>query len=224
MKKIVIIVAGGTGTRMKGKIPKQFIEINEKPMIIYSFEEFYRYDQTIQFILSLHKEYFSKWKKIIKKYPRYCGLSVVAGGETRFHSVQNALKIIEEESLVAVHDAVRPMVSRDTISKCFITARASGCAIPCVEIRESVREITSKGSQPADRDKLRIIQTPQVFRSDILQKAYEQRYRNSFTDDATVVENAGYRITLVEGNTENIKITTTEDLILVKALMNNKKV
>lgn len=222
MKKIAIIVAGGAGTRMNGKTPKQFIEINGKPVIIYSFEAFFYYDNSIRFILALHSGYFSMWEKIIKKYPIFSGLTVVSGGETRFHSVLNALKMIDEESLVAIHDAVRPLVNQETISQCFKTAETNGCAIPCLEISESVREVTSIDTRPVDRDKLRTIQTPQVFRSDILKKAYQQKYSMNFTDDATVVENAGYKITLVEGNRENIKITTKEDLILIKTLLGKK--
>jgi 2-C-methyl-D-erythritol 4-phosphate cytidylyltransferase len=219
MKKIAIIVAGGTGTRMKGMIPKQFIEINNKPVIIYSFEAFYQYDDTIQFIIALHADYYSLWGKIISKYPVFSRHTIVPGGETRFHSVLNALKIINEDSLVAVHDAVRPLVSKETVSRCFKTAETNGCAVPCLEINESMREITSTGTRTVNRNKLRTIQTPQVYRSDILKKAYEQKYRIGFTDDATVVEKAGYRIALVEGNRENIKITTKEDLILVETLL-----
>jgi 2-C-methyl-D-erythritol 4-phosphate cytidylyltransferase len=219
MKKIAIIVAGGTGTRMQSTIPKQFIEINGKPVIIYSLEIFYQYDNFIQFIIALHPDYFSMWGKIIKKYPVFSGIRIVPGGESRFHSVLNALKMIDGEYIIAIHDAVRPLVSRETISRCFKTAETDGCAIPCLEISESVREITSTGTRPVNRDKFRTIQTPQVFRSDILKTAYRQKYRNNFTDDATVVEKAGYRITLVEGNRENIKITTKEDLILAETLL-----
>jgi len=129
------------------------------------------------------------------------------------------VNMIEGESLIAIHDAVRPLVSRETISRCFKTAETDGCAIPCLEINESVREITSTGTKPVNRDKLRNIQTPQVFRSDILRKAYKQKYQINFTDDATVVEKAGYKITLVEGNRENIKITTKEDLFLAETLL-----
>jgi 2-C-methyl-D-erythritol 4-phosphate cytidylyltransferase len=222
MKKITIIVAGGTGTRMKGEKPKQFIEIDGKPVVIYSLEAFFHYDNSIRFILALHSGYFSMWEKIINKYPIFSGLTIVQGGETRFHSVLNALKMVEEESIVAIHDAVRPLVSRETISRCFKTAETEGCAVPCLEISESVREIKSKGTRPVNRDILRTIQTPQVFRSEILKKAYEQKYRMNFTDDATVVENAGYKITLVEGNRENIKITTKEDLILIEKLLGKK--
>jgi 2-C-methyl-D-erythritol 4-phosphate cytidylyltransferase len=222
MKNIAIIVAGGAGTRMKGKTPKQFIEINDKPVIIYTFEAFHCYDNSIKFILALNSGYFTLWEKIIRRYPAFSELTVVSGGETRFHSVLNALEMVEEESLVAIHDAVRPLVSRETISRCFKIAKTNGCAIPCLEISESVREIASAGTRPVDRDKLRTIQTPQVFRSDILKKAYQQKYSMDFTDDATVVENAGYTITLVEGNRENIKITTKEDLILIDAFLRTK--
>lgn len=221
MKKIAIIVAGGTGTRMKGLIPKQFIEINGKPVIIYSLEAFYKYDNAIQFIIALNTDYASMFGKIIRKYPVFSGVTIVPGGESRFHSVLNALKMIKGEFLIAVHDAVRPLVSRETISRCFKTAETDGCAIPCLEVSESVREITSTGTSSVDRDKLRAIQTPQVFRSEILTTAYRQKYQMNFTDDATVVEKAGYRINLVEGNRENIKITTKEDLVLAEKLLGN---
>jgi 2-C-methyl-D-erythritol 4-phosphate cytidylyltransferase len=222
MKKIVIIVAGGTGTRMKDNIPKQFLEINGKPILIYSFEAFYKYDKSIRFILSLHPDYFPLWGKIIKKYPAYLNHEIVKGGRTRFHSVQNAVKIIKEKALVAIHDAVRPLVSVDTIERCFKTAGINGSAIPFLEISESLREITSTGSRPVDRSKIRTIQTPQVFRSDILIKAYSQKYNRKYTDDSTVVENAGYKIALVEGNRYNIKITTKEDLFLAETILNQE--
>jgi len=222
MKKIAIIVAGGTGTRMGGKIPKQFIDINNKPVIIYSFEAFYHYDKSIRFILALHPDYFSLWEKIIKKYPIYREHEIVTGGKTRFHSVQNAVRIIREESIVAVHDAVRPLVSIETISRCFKTAEVKGCAVPCMEVSESLRELTSAGSRPIDRNKIRTIQTPQVFRSDILIKSYRQKYSAIYTDDSTVVENAGYKIALTEGNRHNIKITTKEDLVLAETFLADK--
>jgi len=221
MKKIAIIVAGGTGTRMKEKTPKQFIEINGKPLIIYSFEVFLKYDNSIRFILALHSGYFSIWKKIIRKYPDFTRLTVVPGGKTRFHSVLNAINEVDEKSLVAIHDSVRPLVSVETIARCFKTAEKNDCAVPCLGINESVREITSRGSRPVNRGKLRTIQTPQVFRSDILREAYKQKYKVNFTDDATVAESAGYKITLTEGNRENIKITTKEDLILAEMLLDS---
>jgi 2-C-methyl-D-erythritol 4-phosphate cytidylyltransferase len=222
MKKIAIIVAGGSGTRMGCKTPKQFIEINNKPVIIYSFEAFYHYDKSVQFILALHNDYFSLWEKIIKKYPVFKDIEIVTGGKTRFHSVQNAVRIIREEALIAVHDAVRPIVSVDTIARCYETAGIKGCAVPCMEVSESLRELIPAGSRPVDRNKIVTIQTPQVFRSDILIKAYRQRYSAKYTDDSTVVENAGYKITLTGGNRHNIKITTKEDLIFAEILLTNK--
>jgi 2-C-methyl-D-erythritol 4-phosphate cytidylyltransferase len=224
MKKIAIIVAGGTGTRMGNKTPKQFIEINNKPVIIYSFEAFYHFDKSIRFILALHTDYFPLWEKIIERYPFFKNIEIVTGGKTRFNSVQNAVRIIREEAIVAIHDAVRPMVSIDTIARCFETARIKGCAVPCMNVSESLRELTPAGSRPVDRNKIRIIQTPQVFRSDILIKAYRQRYSTKYTDDSTVVENAGYKITLTEGNPYNIKITTREDLIFAKTLLTNNTI
>ncbi len=222
MKKIAIIVAGGTGIRMGGKIPKQFIEINNKPVIIYSFEAFYHYDKSIRFILALHPDYFSLWEKIIRKYPDFTDHEVVKGGKTRFHSVRNAVRIIRVESLIAVHDAVRPLVNNETIARCFETAEVKGCAVPCMEISESLRELTYSGSRPIDRNNIRTIQTPQVFRSDILIKAYRQKYSSKYSDDSTVVENAGYKITLTEGNRHNIKITTKEDMVLAETFLANK--
>jgi 2-C-methyl-D-erythritol 4-phosphate cytidylyltransferase len=219
MEKIAIIVAGGTGTRMGDKTPKQFIEINNKPVVIYSFEAFYHYDKSVKFILALHSDYFSLWEKIIRKYPHYKNIEIVKGGKTRFNSVQNAVRIIREEALVAVHDAVRPLVSIDTITRCYETARIKGCAVPCMEVSESLRELIPSGSKPVDRNKIRIIQTPQVFRSDILINAYRQRYSAKYTDDSTAVENAGYKITLTKGNRYNIKITTKEDLIFAETLL-----
>jgi len=219
MKKAVIIVAGGKGTRMMGKTPKQFIEINNKPLLIHTFESFYNYDNSIIFILALHPDFYPIWRQLIRKHQFSIKHEIVKGGNTRFQSVSNALDRIQEDCLIAVHDAVRPLVSRETIARCFNVAEQQGCAVPCIEISESVRELTPYGSRTVDRDKLRMIQTPQVFRADILKEAYRQIYIPVFTDDANVVEYAGYNITLVEGNRENIKITTREDLLTAEALM-----
>jgi 2-C-methyl-D-erythritol 4-phosphate cytidylyltransferase len=219
MKKAVIIVAGGKGTRLKGTIPKQFIEINDKPMLMHSFECFYRYDNSILFILALHPDYFLIWEDLIKKNHFSIKHDIVKGGDTRFHSVLNALDKSCDECLIAVHDAVRPLVSSETIERCFNVAEQKGTAIPCIEVSESVRELTADGSRPVDRDRLRMIQTPQVFKADILKQAYQQTYIRAFYDDASVVEYAGYTITLVQGNRENIKITTREDLLIAKALI-----
>ncbi|KPK87813.1 MAG: hypothetical protein AMS27_01445 [Bacteroides sp. SM23_62_1] len=223
MQKTVIIVAGGKGTRLIGKTPKQFLEIAEKPVLMHSFECFYRYDNSIYFILALHPDYLSTWKALMKKHYFTIKHEVVHGGGTRFHSVLNALDKTVKGGWIAVHDAVRPLVSRDTIDRCFEAAREKGCAVPCIGINESVRELIPEGSKYVDRQKLKLIQTPQVFRSDIIKDAYRQTYMEIFTDDASVVEHAGYSITLVEGNSENIKITTPQDVFIAEALMKSKR-
>lgn len=222
MNKTIIIVAGGKGTRMLGETPKQFIEINNKPILIHTFECFYHYDDSVFFVLALNTEYFSIWRDLIRKYQFSIKHEIVQGGDTRFHSVLNALKKTPDDCLVAVHDAVRPLVNRGTISRCFEVAQEKGCAVPCVEISESVRELIPEGSKAVDRHKLRLIQTPQIFRSDIIKKSYQQAYSEIFTDDASVVENAGYSIHLVEGDRENIKITTREDILIVTAVMKER--
>ena len=223
MNKTVIIVAGGKGTRIPGKTPKQFIIIDDQPLMMHTFECFYYYDDSILFILALHPDYYSFWRDLVKKHQFNIKHEIVQGGETRFHSVLNALKRVPDNCLVAIHDAVRPLVNKGTITRCFEVAEEKGCAVPCIEINESVRELIPGGNKAVDRHKLRLIQTPQIFRSDIVKKSYEQVYSEMFTDDARVVENAGYNITLVEGNRENIKITTGEDVLLVTAIMKARK-
>ena len=172
MEKTVIIVAGGKGTRMMEKTPKQFIEIHDKPLLIHTFECFYRYDDSIFFILALYPDYFSIWRDLIKKHRFSIKHEIVQGGDTRFHSVLNALNKTQDDCLVAIHDAVRPLANRETIARCFEVAKEKGCAVPCTEINESVRELIPSGNKLVDRRKLRLIQTPQVFRSDIIKNAY----------------------------------------------------
>jgi len=145
------------------------------------------------------------------------------GGETRYHTVKNALSKVKKGNLVGIHDAVRPMVYKHTIDRCYDEAEKSGAAIPCISVHNTIREITNYGSRWVDREKLRAVQTPQVFRYDILMKGYEQEYSESFTDDASVVESAGYPVKLVEGNPENIKITTPENLVFAEALFDYYK-
>jgi 2-C-methyl-D-erythritol 4-phosphate cytidylyltransferase len=223
VQKTVIIAAGGKGSRMKGTIPKQFIEIADKPLLMHSFECFYRYDASISFILALNPDYFSIWKDLKKKYQFSISHEIVEGGDTRFHSVMNALNKIRDVCLIAIHDAVRPLVDQGTISRCFDVAKEKGTAVPCIEISESVRELIPAGSRPVERNKLRLIQTPQVFKSDIIIHSYRQAGEKEFTDDASVAEYAGYNITLVEGNRENIKITARQDFLIAKAIMETHK-
>ena len=215
MKNTVIIVAGGKGLRMGGDLPKQFLPLHGKPVLMHTIEAFYKWDAEACLMIVIPQEHESYWKMLCKELNFTVPHRVVYGGETRFHSVCNGLQAIEEgeeDSLIAVHDGVRPFVSGDVISSCFAIAETFGAAIPVIPMIESVREINGGESRPFDRNHLCIVQTPQVFRADILRKAYEQPYDERFTDDASVVEASGHPIHLVEGNHENIKITTPMDL------------
>jgi len=215
MKNVVIIVAGGKGLRMGGDLPKQFLPIQGKPVLMHTLEAFYKWDSVADLLLVLPEEHESYWKMLCKELNFIVRHRIVYGGETRFHSVRNGLHEIEEDKedrLIAVHDGVRPFVSNDIISSCFAVAEAFGAAIPVVPMIESVREVNEGENRPFDRNRLCIVQTPQVFRADILYKAYEQPYDERFTDDASLVEASGHKIRLVDGNRENIKITTPMDL------------
>ena len=218
MRRAVIIVAGGTGKRMGGEKPKQFLDLLGRPMIFHTIEIFKKYDHQIEVIVGLQDAYKDYWKDLCTQHSFMIRHRVSPGGKTRFHTVQNSLPMLGENSVVAVHDAVRPLVSIATIEICFQTATSMGTAIPCIEIPDSVRRIEGKRHSPVDRTSLRMIQTPQVFQLKILKESYRQKYRKEFTDDANVVEQAGYAVNLVEGNRENIKITTRTDYLMAKKL------
>ncbi len=218
MRRTVIIVAGGTGKRMGGEEPKQFLPLGGEPMIFHSIKVFHKYDNQIEVIIGLQDEYKELWKNLCSDHSFSIRHRLSRGGKTRFHTVQNALPLIGENSIVAVHDAVRPLVSVDTIERCFEAATSRGTAVPCIEIPDSVRKLEGTKSQALDRSALRMIQTPQVFQSGILREAYKLKYRRGFTDDASVVEQAGYPVNLVEGNRENIKITTRIDYLMAERI------
>ena len=219
MQKYVIIVAGGRGVRMDSELPKQFILISGKPVILHTVLLFKKFESAIETIVVIHPDYQDYWKRLLDEFQINFRHSLVTGGTERFHSVKNALEYVDDNGIVAVHDAVRPLVSPETVRRCFVTAEEKGTAIPCFGIPESVRSIEPGRSNAVVRDKLRIIQTPQVFHSDILKESYKAEYREEFTDDATVVEHAGHTLHLVEGNVENIKITTKEDLKLAECYL-----
>jgi 2-C-methyl-D-erythritol 4-phosphate cytidylyltransferase len=218
LEKIALIVAGGTGKRMKSQVPKQFMLLKGLPVLMHTITKFYRYDSAMRIILVLPADQMAEWKALCEKYDFSIVHERVSGGETRFHSIQKNLDSIPEQGLIAVHDGVRPLVSLDTIHRCFTLAAEQGNAVPCVEIPETLRMMDEQGNRPVDRTKYRLIQTPQVFMSHILKEAYQQEYRHSFTDDASVVESRGYDIHLVEGNPENIKITLGHDLGIAEFL------
>lgn len=210
--KIAIIVAGGKGERMQADIPKQFLEIQGKPILMHTLESFHRYDAAIQLIVVLPSVQIEFWNGLCKKHAFSLPHRIVAGGQTRFHSVKNGLDTVNVPALVAVHDGVRPLVSVETIARCFDEAEKNEAAIPVIDLVDSIRQVTADGNQSVDRNSYKLVQTPQVFDSELLKKAYEQDFSPLFTDDASVVEAIGIKIHLVEGNRENIKITTAFDL------------
>jgi 2-C-methyl-D-erythritol 4-phosphate cytidylyltransferase len=218
--KIVLIVAGGSGIRMNAGIPKQFIPVNGFPILMHTMEVFASYDRQIRIILALPDNQMEAWRQLCKTYKYSRIHEIRPGGATRFHTVQKNLQDLPDNSLIAIHDGVRPLVSYDTIDRCFKAASEFGNAIPCVEIPETLRKIEADLSRSIDRTQYRLVQTPQIFKGGLIKKAYEQDYQKHFTDDAGVVESLGYKIHVVEGNPENIKITFEKDLVIASALLN----
>lgn len=223
MKKYVIIVAGGKGLRMGGEIPKQFLPIGGKPVLMRTVEAFYQAETEIGIVLVLPHEQQDYWRELCYQYDFQIPYILADGGQTRFHSVQNGLRMIpdgEADALVAVHDGVRPFVSAQVIQTCFDEAARQGAVVPVLDMVDSVRRLSDDGgSKSEDRSRLKLVQTPQTFRADILKKAYSQDFTELFTDDASVVEASGVFVSLVQGNRENIKITTPFDLKIAEALL-----
>jgi 2-C-methyl-D-erythritol 4-phosphate cytidylyltransferase len=217
--KVVIIVAGGKGERMKAVVPKQFLEIKGRPILMHTLEVFRNFDPEIQIVLVLPADQIDVWKSLCKKHAFTLTHTIECGGSTRFHSVKNGLTAVSIPSLVAVHDGVRPLVSVETISACFDAASEYGTAVPVIDAIDSIRKITENGSVSVNRSEYKFVQTPQVFDGELLIKAYRQEFSENFTDDASVVEAMGAKMHLVTGNRENIKITTEMDLILANQLM-----
>lgn len=217
MKKHVIIVAGGKGMRMGSDIPKQFLPIGGYPVLMHTLEAFYTYNPSIHLILVLPISQQFYWRELCIKYHFSLPHDIADGGETRFHSVKNGLALVDE-GLVGVHDGVRPFVSQEVIVRCFDNAREKKAVIPVIGVIETVRHLTSYGSETVPRENYKLVQTPQVFDVLLLKRAYEQTYVDGFTDDASVVEAMGEQVFLVDGNRENIKITTPFDLKLAELL------
>lgn len=221
MKKYIIIVAGGKGLRMGGDIPKQFLPIGGKPVLMRTMEAFHAYDAEIQIVLVLPVAQQAYWKELCDQYTFALHYRLADGGETRFHSVKNGLDTIptDEEALVGVHDGVRPFVSAEVIARCYAEAARVGAVVPVTDVVETVRHLESDGrSTTVSRDEYKLVQTPQVFSLALLKQAYAQPYVPAFTDDASVVEALGHEVTLVQGNRENIKITTPFDLVVGRSM------
>jgi 2-C-methyl-D-erythritol 4-phosphate cytidylyltransferase len=219
MKKFVIIVAGGSGRRMGSEIPKQFLELCGKPILVHTIQVFYDFDPECELILVLPEAQQEYWKELCLKHSFTLPHRIVSGGENRFNSVQNGLKLIDEEGIVFIHDGVRPLVSRQTIEKCYRMALKNGNAIPMLPMNESLRKSEGKDSISVDRTLYFSVQTPQTFLVSQIQTAYQQSFDTSFTDDASVAEKAGFPVFMVEGNRENIKITNPTDLIVAEAFL-----
>jgi 2-C-methyl-D-erythritol 4-phosphate cytidylyltransferase len=220
-KKYALIVAGGSGSRMKTPVAKQFLLLNGLPVLMHTLNQFHRYDPTMELILVLPREQFDYWKTLCTTYHFEVFHRLVAGGSVRFESVKNGLSAIHGDGLVAIHDGVRPLVSFQTIDRCMGMAGENGNAVPVMPVIESLRELDGDCSHAVNREKFVTIQTPQVFRISDIKEAYAQGYDPVFTDDATVLERTGAKINLVEGNRENIKITHPEDLVIAGAFLGN---
>lgn len=218
-RKSTIIVAGGSGKRLGGPVPKQFQTVKGRPLLMWTIEAFHRFDPGMDLIVVLPQEHFDIWKALCMGHRFFITHDVVAGGEQRWHSVKAGLEKVEGDGLVAVHDGVRPLVSSDLIARCFYAADKSAAAIPVVPVVPSIRETTADGSRALDRSKLLAVQTPQCFHADLLRKAFEQPYDSTFTDEATLVERLGVKMTLVEGEENNIKVTNAMDMRVVEALL-----
>ncbi len=217
----IIIVAGGKGLRMGTDIPKQFLPIGGKPVLMRTLERFREYSTTLQIILVLPKAQQGYWQKLCQEYDFKVEYQMTDGGETRFHSVQHGLALIPDdaEGVVGVHDGVRPFPSIDVIRNCYETARTAKAVIPVIPIVETVRHLEGEKSKTVPRNDYRLVQTPQTFDIQLLKAANRQPYNDNFTDDASVVEAFGIDVTLVEGNRENIKITTPYDLEIAEVLI-----
>ena len=219
MKKYAIIVAVGTGSRMKKDIPKQFTLLNGKPIIEYSIESFNNYDPDLQIILVIHPEYIEFWKHLCLEHKISVPCKIVNGGETRFHSVKNGLESIEADGFVAIHDAARPMIDVAFVGQLFEEASIYGSAVPGIALNDTIRLLENNTSRQLDRNLLRAMQTPQVFNVSELKHAYLQTFQPLFTDDASVMQLAGYPLHLTEGRLENIKITIQKDLAIAEMMM-----
>lgn len=215
----VIIVAGGSGKRMGSEIPKQFLLLKGLPILMRTISAFYDYNPRIQLIVVLPEDQIGEWNSLLEKFNFRIGHEVVSGGKERFFSVLNGLGLVKSGNTVAIHDGVRPLVSKETITRCFELAKLKGSAVPVIDVFESVRKVDELGNYAVNRQDFRLVQTPQVFEFHKITTAYKQSFSSIFTDDASVVEAAGFTINLCEGNRENIKVTTPIDMTFAEALM-----
>ncbi len=221
MKKYAIIVAGGSGTRMESNLPKQFMLLKDKPVLYYTLKIFLEAYKDLQIILVLPVDYTAMGQEIIDAYFDKDRIRITAGGDTRFQSVKNGLALVEDESIIFVHDGVRCLLTKELIHRCYTQAVETGTAIPAIASKDSIRLITEEGSDAFDRNKVMLIQTPQTFHSKILLPAFQIDYKDKFTDEATVAEAYGMKVSLVEGEENNIKITRPIDLLFAESIVSS---
>ncbi len=220
MSQYVIIVAAGHGQRMAAALPKQFLLVHGKPILQHTIEKFYNYNREIEIVVVLNEAYIQYWKDYCDENGIKISINIVIGGEQRFHSVKNGIAAIaDKQGVVAIHDAARPLVDNATIANCFQTASEKGNAIPVISPSDSLRVSHNGSTRMVNREDYYLVQTPQCFEINMLRKAYQQNYQQSFTDDASVVETIGEKINLVQGNRENFKITIASDLKIVEMLL-----
>ena len=219
MKKYAIIVAGGSGIRMGGSLPKQFMLLKDKPVLYYTLKVFIEAYNDLQIILVLPVDYTDMGQEIIDTYFDKRRIKIIAGGDTRFQSVKNGLALIDLDAIIFVHDGVRCLLSKELIYRCYDTAVETGSAIPAIISKDSIRLLTEVGNETYDRDKVMLIQTPQTFQSKILLPAFQVVFEDKFTDEATVVEANGIKVSLVEGEENNFKITRPLDLLVAEKII-----
>jgi 2-C-methyl-D-erythritol 4-phosphate cytidylyltransferase len=219
VKQAVIFVAGGTGTRMGSPLPKQFLTLNNTPILIHTLRNFYSFNRNFEMVVVMHHDYISFWKDLCLQFEDVPEHTVVAGGEERFHSVKNGIEAVSSDvKHIAIHDAVRPLVSHETLTRCFNALNEHNAVVPAIPINDSIREVHGVLNKSVDRSLYKRIQTPQCFESTMLKEAYSKPFSPLFTDDASVVEANDHSVFLVEGNLENIKITSPIDLIVGESL------
>lgn len=216
----LILVAGGKGHRMGSAIPKQFLPLAGKPVLYYAVKVFLEAFPAIKIILVLPQEHISYSNILLQAFENRIDLTIVTGGATRFHSVQNGINAAEKDGIIFIHDGVRPLISRDLLERCYQQAVQQGSAVPVIKVTDSIRQWDGMKFAAIDREQLRSVQTPQTFSAALIHKAFEQEYHESFTDEATVVEKSGNPVHLIEGLKENIKITTPEDLLVAETWLN----
>ena len=219
MKRYAILVGGGSGSRMQQDIPKQFLLLDGKPVLMHTLEAFYHSEPRPEIVVVLNVDFHEYWEKLCRTHEFIIPHTLVKAGQERFFSVKNGLKLVKGKALVAIHDAVRPIIKKEKIEHAFSYAEVHGNAVLAIPSKDSVRISDTKENKALARELVYLIQTPQIFTSTMLKKAYQQEFRTSFTDDASVVEHAGVAIHLVEGDPKNIKITYPEDLALAEVFL-----